>query len=252
MNARSVSPRKIRILNIPVCDVTVSEALAIISEYIGSKQPHLIVTLGTEMVMAAQKNLEFRNVIESASLVLPDGGGLLWASRRLKTPLREKAAGIELIRRICSASAQKNWRLFFLGGAPGIAQTAGDKLRRQFPGLNIVGIHHGYFQEDNEILNKIMEAKPDILLAALGFPRQEIWLNQHLSHLKIPVGIGVGGSFDVIAGKLKRAPNWMIRLNLEWLFRFFQEPRRYKRILNIPVFMSRVYREVLRKRFLKS
>ncbi len=232
----------IMMLGIQVHNVTMKETVERIETFVRERGPHLIVTLGTEMVVDAQKNAKFRETVNQASLVLPDGGGLVWASRVLGEPLRERVAGIDLIQAISKESGEKRWKIFLLGGKPGIADAAASELTRKFPGVNIVGIHHGYFR-DEEVLPILEKVKPDILLAGMGFPRQEFWLSEHLASLGIPVGIGVGGSFDVLAGRLKRAPAWMIRFNLEWLFRFFQQPTRFRRMLKIPYFIGLIYRE---------
>lgn len=233
-------PRFVTILGVRVHDLTMAEALAHIERFVSSESPHLVVTLGTEMVMAAQGNREFRRIINEASLVLPDGGGLIWASRRLGDPLREKVAGIDVLCELCRLSGSKGWKIFFLGGKPGVAETAAANIRVRFPEARIVGTHHGYF-EDREVLPILEKARPEIVCAGMGFPRQERWLSTHLPALGIPVGMGVGGSFDVLGGKLKRAPPWMRDLNLEWLFRFVQEPRRLKRIFSIPLFMGKIW-----------
>jgi N-acetylglucosaminyldiphosphoundecaprenol N-acetyl-beta-D-mannosaminyltransferase len=243
---KSVELEKILILGIPVHRITMQEALLQIEKFIRSKKSHLVITLGTEMVVAARKNHELQRLIHSASLVVPDGGGLLWASRRLGKPLPEKVAGIELVEKLCALSGEKNWKLFFLGGKPGIAEKTVLHLKEKFPNLNVAGFYHGYFK-DEEVLPLLQSAKPDILFAGLGFPKQEQWLSKHLEALQIPVGIGVGGSFDVLSGNLKRAPAFFLRLNLEWLFRFLQEPRRFKRILSIPLFMLLIWKEKLCK-----
>lgn len=234
----------VTLLGTKVHSLSMNNALNEIENFIGERKSRLIITLGTEMIIEAQKNEAFRRLVNQADLVLPDGGGLIWASRVLGTPLHEKIAGIELLENLCRLSKEKKWKLFFLGGKPGIAELAALKIKSRYPNATIVGIEHGYFDE-NKILPELAAAKPDILFCGLGSPKQEFWLSNHLKVLGIPVGMGVGGSFDVLAGKLKRAPKWMINLNLEWLFRFFQEPKRFRRILKIPYFMMLIYWERL-------
>lgn len=238
-------PESIELLGVHVHAASMNEALQNIERFTREKKPHLVITLGTEMVIEARKNAAFRNLVNGADLVLPDGGGLVWASRVTGNPLQGKVAGIELLENICRLSGEKNWRLFFLGGKPGIARRAAEKIKARYLNAKIAGVYHGYFDE-KILIPEILVAKPDILLCGLGSPKQEFWLAEHLEKLKIPVGIGVGGSFDVLAGKLRRAPQAMIRLNLEWLFRFFQEPKRLRRILKIPYFMSLIYLEKLK------
>lgn len=233
--------KSISVLGVRADDVTMDEAVEAIESFVRSGKPHLIVTLAAEMVMAAQSDDRLKTLINDAALVVPDGGGIVWAARRIGTPIRGKVAGVELIEKLCSVSADKGWKLFFLGGKPGVAEAAAAAIGKKYPGTRIIGVHHGYFK-DEEIVPILERTKPDILLAGLGFPKQEAWLAEHLPRLGIPAGIGVGGSFDVHSGKLKRAPRWMIALNLEWCFRLLQEPRRLMRMLSIPAFMLRVVR----------
>jgi len=238
----SDSIQSLEMLGVKIDPVSLQQSLDKIETFIRTRSPHLIVTLGTEMVMDAQKHARFRELVNRAALVLPDGGGLIWAAKRLQLPIKEKVAGIDLLLTICAASHEKQWKLFFLGGKPGVAEQAATNIRKKIPDAQIIGTHHGYF-EQSEVFHLLQTAKPDILFVGIGSPNQEFWIDDNLGRLGIPVGIGVGGSFDVLAGKLKRAPQWMMRLNLEWLFRFFQEPKRLRRILKIPMFMIRIYAE---------
>jgi N-acetylglucosaminyldiphosphoundecaprenol N-acetyl-beta-D-mannosaminyltransferase len=224
------------ILGVPVHQVTMEQTIHLIGNLVNSKKSHLIVTLGTEMIMAVRKKNELNEILQRASLIVPDGGGIIWAAKRLGKPLMKKLAGIELIEKICSISGENNWNLFFLGGRPGISEKAIQKLKQKFPSMKAVGAHHGYFNQ-NEISSILKKQKIDILFAGMGFPLQEKWILENIESFKIPVGIGVGGSLDVLSGVLKRAPEWMIRSNLEWLYRLLQEPRRWKRMMTIPEFM---------------
>jgi N-acetylglucosaminyldiphosphoundecaprenol N-acetyl-beta-D-mannosaminyltransferase len=191
------------------------------------------------MIVAAQKDQELKEIINNASLRLPDGISMVVVSRILGRPLRERVSGIDFMLKAVELSSQRGYKLFLLGGKPGIAQEAGLKLIEQFPGLNIVGTHHGYFTESEEkqIITQIKDTKPDILFAGLGAGHQEKWLAKHLNELNIPVCVGVGGSFDVISGKKKRAPKWIQRLYIEWLYRLITEPERWKRQLALPKFL---------------
>jgi len=231
---------ELKILGVKVHNVSLMETLSKIENFIKQGGCNLIVTLGTEMVMNAQKNQEFKNIVNSASLVCADGAGLLWATKRYGKQLKEKVAGVELFEEIVRLSGEKNWKLFFLGADEGIAETAKNRLIEKYPGANIVGTHNGYFKNDNEIKDILKQAKPDILFLALGSPKQENWYNNHAKELNIPVGIGVGGSFDVFAGKVSRAPKWMIKYSLEWLYRLLCQPSRWKRMLALPLFMIKV------------
>jgi N-acetylglucosaminyldiphosphoundecaprenol N-acetyl-beta-D-mannosaminyltransferase len=249
-----VTADEFRVLGVRVHKITLDETIDQIKEFIKERKPKLLVTLGTEMVMAAQNNDEFREIINSADLVCADAVGIVWASRRLGEPLHEKVAGIDVLSRIAQLSETTGWRLFFLGAAEGMAESAIDALRQRYPGMVVAGHHHGYFSDDEQVKRMIREASPDVLFVALGSPRQELWFWKNKEDLQVPVGIGVGGSFDVLSGKLKRSPQWMISLGLEWLYRLYLQPWRWKRMLVLPLFAMKVLftRKSPESRFEKS
>ena len=150
--------------------------------------------------------------------------------------------GIDLMLKICEIAENKNYKVFLLGAKPEIISLAAANIKKKFPGLNIVGLYHGYFNEEDEtkVIEKIQDAHPDILFVGLDIPRQEKWIYRNIKRLSAKVVMGVGGSFDVISGKLRRAPKWIRICGLEWFFRFLQEPWRIKRIINLPVFVYRI------------
>ncbi len=178
-------------------------------------------------------------MINSADLVTPDGSGIVWAARYLGEPVPERVTGIDLMREICKQAHYNGWKIFLLGGAPGVAAEAAEQLQIEYPNIKIVGTHHGYFPEDEErnVMELIKSAGPDIIFVALGAPRQEFWIKSHQENLPVKVAVGVGGSFDVVSGRVKRAPQWMQRLRLEWLARLIKEPWRAKRMLALPKFV---------------
>lgn len=229
--------------------VTLDEALDVLSQFIASGKPHHIVTLNAEMAYRALHDLEFKNIINRADLVTPDGSGIVWATRLLGSPVPERVAGIDLVQALAVRAAKEGWRLFLYGGAPGVAEEAARRLKERYPGLNILGTSHGYLnqEEEKKLLQSLKENPPEVLLVALGSPKQEYWIAEHLSELGIPVAIGVGGSLDVLAGRTKRAPRFMQKWGLEWLYRVIREPRRVKRILALPKFMIAVLVEVHKK-----
>lgn len=230
--------------------VTLDEALEVLSRFIASGKPHHIVTLNAEMAYRALHDPEFRNIINRAGLVTPDGAGIVWAAHMLGSPVPERVAGIDLVQALAVRAAKEGWRLFLYGGAPGVAEEAARRLKKRYPGLNILGTSHGYLspKEEEELLQNLRKTPPDVLLVALGSPKQEYWIARHLAELGIPVAIGVGGSLDVLAGRTKRAPRFMQRLGLEWLYRVMREPRRVKRILALPKFMIAVLAEARKER----
>lgn len=198
-----------------------------------------VVTLGTEMVVYAQEHARFRALVNECALSLCDTIGLLVVARRRGAPLRERVAGVELIERICAGAAEEGRPVYFLGGAEGVAADAAAALTSRFPGLAIAGTRSGYFRDDESeaVVRAIAASGAKLLFAGMGSPRQEYWLAEHLRETGCGVGIGVGGSFDVIAGRIERAPRLIRTLGLEWLYRLVKEPRRWRRQLALPRFV---------------
>ncbi len=240
---------RLKILGIGIDRVTSQQAMDKIGEFIASGQSHQIVTANAEIIYQASRNEKMRNVINNAQMVTADGSGVIWASRQLGEPLEERVTGIDLVNSICERSAADKWKIYILGSAPGVAATAAVNIRDKFPGCNIVGTHHGYFngKEEKQILAELKQLKPDVLFVALGAPKQEYWIADHLADLGIPVGMGIGGSMDVLSGNVKRAPKWMQKMSLEWLYRIAIQPTRYKRALALPKFMLAVKKQVKQK-----
>lgn len=230
------------VLGVRIDAVTMAEAVAAAESYIAGRRPGLIATANAEMVMAAQQDGELARILAAAALVVPDGAGVVWAARYHDQPVPERVAGYDLAQALLARAAVKGYRVFFLGGAPGIADKARDIAVERYPGLNIVGVRHGFFsaQDDRQIIDEVNAAAPDILLVALGVPRQEKWLAAHFNELSVPVCMGVGGTFDVMAGVVQRAPLWMQQAYLEWLFRLLSQPSRFVRMLALPRFVLRV------------
>ncbi len=233
---------RVSILGVKIDNVTIGEAVQRIRAWIKAGGPHLVVTCNPEMVMTAAIDQLLAEILRRADLVVPDGIGVVWASRVLRRPVAERVPGIELMEAALAAAAREGWRVFLLGGEPGVAARAAQAMCTAFPGLRIVGEHHGFFtrQEEPEVLERIRQAEPQLLLLALGVPRQEKWAAAHLGSLKVPVAMGVGGSFNVWAGVDKRAPLWMRKIHLEWLYRIVRQPWRLRRAMAIPRFMAAV------------
>jgi len=210
-----------------------------------------VVTLGTEMIVYAQRDSDFKRVINQSALSLCDTIGLLVVARLRGSPLRTRVTGVELIDDLCQRAAVAELSIFLLGGAPGVARAAADALRTRYPALQIAGEHHGYFDnaESASVTQQIAASGAKLLFAGLGFPRQEFWLSQHLAQTGCGAGVGVGGSFDVISGKVERAPGVWQRLGLEWLYRLLSEPHRWRRQLALPKFVWLVLTDTLRRSF---
>lgn len=248
---QGASPRTVEILGVRVHDVTYREALDIMESFIGDGEPRLVVTVNPELLMTAQSDQSFKEVLNQAALSLPDGMGLLWGSRFLGRPLRQRVAGVDTVQMLAALSARKGYRLFLLGAAPGVAKEAAKRLSARCPGLVVAGTYAGSPREDEEaeILARIGAARPDFLLVAYGAPRQEKWIHRNLESLRVPVAMAVGGSFDFISGRARRAPLWMQRAGLEWLHRLCREPWRWKRMLALPRFAGAVFIEGISSRF---
>jgi len=237
-----VAHKSIAILGVRVSNVDVPESLAIIDGLIESDTPHQLVTVNTEFVMAAQKDAEFKAIINAAALALPDGVGLLWAARFLGHPLKERVTGVDTVQRVAELAARKGYHLFLLGAAEDVADLCAQRLRNKYPNLQIVGTYSGSpaVEEEDGIVALVKQAKPDILFVAYGAPQQDNWIARNLERLEVPLAMGVGGAFDFIAGVAVRAPRWMQQLGLEWLYRLYREPWRWRRMLALPRFVGLV------------
>ncbi|TAK35286.1 MAG: glycosyltransferase [Chloroflexota bacterium] len=244
-------PRSLAILGVRVDDVTYGEALEFSRRFIRSGKPHLLVTVNTEFVVSAQKDARFRDVINTAALSVPDGGGLLLAGRIFGFPLREQVRGTDLADRLAELCALEGHRLFLLGAAEGVAAEAGRRLSTKYPGLQVAGTYGGSPDpgRDAEMVARVRQAgRVDVLLVAYGAPAQELWIARNLERLGTPVAMGVGGVFDYFSGRVPRAPKWMRDLGLEWLYRLVRQPWRWRRQLALPRFALTVLWSVLRRR----
>jgi len=224
--------------------LTLETAVERIASFIASGTPHHVVTLNAEIAYRASKEPRLQKIINRAHMVSADGYGIVWASRVLGNPLPGRVTGIDLMQALAAEGAKKGWRFYFYGAAPGVAEGAAANLKDKYPGLKVAGINHGYIMESKmpDLLAAIRAARPHILLVALGAPKQEYWIAEHLYELQVPVAMGVGGSFDVLAGVTRRAPEWIQRLNLEWLYRIVKG-RRFGRALALPKYILAVKKE---------
>lgn len=234
---------KIDILGVKVDSVTMAQAVAQVEGYMDERKNVLIATANAEMIMRATHDTELKNILNDAALVVPDGAGTVWAAHHLGYEMPERVAGFDLAQELMRIAPSKKQKVFFFGSAPGVAEKAKAKAEELYPGIEIVGTRDGYFKPEDEpaIIEEIKAAQPDLLLAALGVPKQEKWLNAHLKELGVPVAIGVGGTLDVMAGVMKRAPYWMQKAKLEWLFRGLLQPKRAGRLMALPKFVLKVH-----------
>lgn len=228
---------KIEILGIPFDNVTMDEAVDAAMELIAEKNAAYVVTPNPEIVMAVRENSALAEAVKQASLVLPDGIGIIYGGKILGTPLKERTPGIDFAARVMERLSQKGGSVFLFGAKPGVAELAGENLRSMFPGLVISGVSDGYFSDDTPIIEKINEASPDLLLVCLGSPKQEFWMEKNAANLSVGLMAGLGGSLDVFAGMVDRAPERWQKLGLEWLYRLLKEPRRIGRMMKLPKFV---------------
>ncbi len=238
----------VRILGVRVDDVDQAEAADRIMDLAVAGRSHLVVTVNPEFVMTARHNATFRTALEGADLALPDGVGLIWASRILGTPLRGRATGVQTTLDLATRAGQRGMSFYLLGGAPGVAEAAAARLVTHAPGLHIAGTYAGSPapEEEDEIVARIRQAAPDFLFVAYGAPQQEMWSARNLQRLGVPVVMGVGGTLDYLSGHVKWPPTVWRRLGLEWLYRLLHQPWRWRRMLALPRFALMVFASRLR------
>lgn len=235
---------KVSILDIGIDNVTMKEATKKVEEFVRVGGFHSIYTPNPEIVMIAQEDDEMKAILNEADLVVPDGIGVVIGSRILKTPsLKERVPGYDLVQETMAQAVEKGYKYYFLGSKPGIAQQAKEKMEEKYPEISIVGVRDGYFKEEDipSILQEINGSKANILLVALGAPKQEKWINKYKDQLPfVRVAIGVGGALDGMAGVVKRAPVIYQKLGLEWFYRLIKQPSRWKRMMLLPLFLVKV------------
>ncbi|MBE3578936.1 MAG: WecB/TagA/CpsF family glycosyltransferase [Caldanaerobacter subterraneus] len=240
---------KLYIFGVPIHRVTMIEAVEILKGYLKEDRIHIVATPNAEIIMMAQKDEEYKKILNETDLNVPDGSGVVFASKVFNKPLKERVAGFDLMMEFVKWASHKDVSIYLLGAKPEVVEKAQSNLKNLYPSLKIVGFHHGYFNEKEEenIIEDINKRAAQVLFVALGAPKQEKWIYKNKEKLKVKIAMGVGGSFDVIAGKAKRAPEIYRKLGLEWLYRLMQEPWRYKRMSALPKFAFKVLLYKLRK-----
>ena len=230
---------KIDILGVPFDNVNPDEALAKLLKFMNIDKNHLLITPNPEIVMQAQADNELMQILHQADLVIPDGVGIVLASRILKRKVRERVTGYDLIQSLFNVIKDTPKTVYILGAKPGVAEKAKRNMEQKYKNLKIVGVHDGYFDEMQEeiIIKEIQDLKPDLLLVGLGCPRQEKWISKNRSRLPVKISAAIGGSIDIMAGTLKRAPKAFRVLGLEWFYRLLQEPQRIVRMKQLPLFI---------------
>lgn len=238
---------KVSIFGVNIFNIDFNEATEIVKNFLKEDKIHKIYTPNTEIVMEARDNEEIRAIINSGDLIIADGIGLIYGSRMKKKPLKERVTGFDISMELIDIANKEGYSLYLLGAKPGVAKRAAENLKKDYPNLNVVGHHDGYFkgthigmknhEEEIQVIEEINSLKPDIIFLGLGFPKQELWINEYANKLNSKLIIGNGGVIDIISGDMKRAPDIFIKLNLEWFYRLITNPSRIKRQLAIPKFL---------------
>ena len=239
-----VSRNIVEILGVKIDNLKVGEALERIEQLIEEGRrgkPRYIVKPNTEIVTYAQSDSQFKNILNFADLAPPDGVGLMIGSRLLSSGLSQRVGGPDLTEAILKLAEDKGYSCYFYGAKPKVIEKLSLVLKKRFPKLKIAGLRHGYVEKDESVVVEIKTVKPDILFVALGYPKQEKWIATNLNDFKVPLSIAEGGSFDFISGETKRAPYWMRKLGLEWLFRLIIEPGRIRRQMALPKFLWLIF-----------
>lgn len=226
---------KINVLGVHFDNVTPEEALERGAQLMEQPGFHYVVTPNPEFVLAAEKDKEFQNVLNGADLVIPDGIGVIYSARLLGTPLKSRVPGIEFSAGMLAHMDKIGGRVFLLGAKPGVAEQAAANIAKDYPNLIICGTHDGYFKEDEPVVQLIKDSNADLLFVCLGAPRQEKFMAKHGPELGVKLAMGLGGSLDVYAGVVERAPESWQKLNMEWAYRLVKEPKRIGRMAKLPL-----------------
>ncbi len=235
---------KSKVLDINIANLDIVKTAELIKSWLLQSGKKQVITANSEMLYLAHKDKEFRKILQNASIVTPDGIGVVWAAKLLDKPVAERVAGYDLMLKILEISDAK---VFLLGAEAKVVKEAARKING-YRGISVAGYSDGYFESDDIVVEKINKAKPDIIFVALGCPKQEFWISKNLEELNVKVCMGVGGSFDVIAGNVKRAPKLWQRMGLEWLYRLIKQPSRFFRMLALPKFALLVLKTKLLKK----
>lgn len=242
-------PEKVNIHGIMIDNVTMEEALCCVLDMLSKDGAKKVFTPNAEIIMQANRDKSLSSILNSGDLVVADGAGVVLASKILNKRLKQKVSGVDLVKQIFINTDRRPTSFFIFGGKPNVAEQASINILSEFPRANIVGFRNGYFSDEDvpEIIRQINASKAEVLLVGLGAPKQEKWISEYANELKCKVIIGVGGTIDVFAGTAKMAPEFMRKAGLEWLYRLCKEPRRYKRMLDLPRFMVLTFKTKYKK-----
>lgn len=236
---------KVNIFGVPISKLGFQDTLAQMTKAVESRRPHQVITANPIMVMTAMEDPAYMQMMKNAELIVADGAGVVWAAGYVGNPVKERVPGIEMMQELFRIAEERGWRVYLLGASPEVIAAAVDNVRKNHPRLVLAGFRDGYFgaEADEEVIAQIRRAEPDLLFVGRSAAMQDPWIGKYKEALGVPLMMGVGGSFDILAGKLKRAPKVFRQLRMEWLYRLLQEPYRYKRMLVLPKFALKVIRE---------
>lgn len=226
---------KTEILGIQFDNLTQQEAAQRGAQLLAEDKFHYVVTPNPEFILACEKDSAFRDILNGADLVLPDGIGVLYSAKILGTPLKERVPGVEFAEDMLACLNEMGGRLYLLGAKPGVAEKAGANILKRYPNLVLCGTRDGYFQDEQDVLLQVAAARPDLLFVCLGAPKQEKWMARWGAHTGARLAIGLGGCLDVFAGNVERAPESWRKLGLEWAYRLTKEPKRIGRMARLPL-----------------
>ncbi len=234
---------KVNIMGVPFDALNIDVALERAKTLMKKETSSLIVTPNPEMLVDSSRNANLKQALKESDLSIADGIGVIYGAKLLRKPLKTRVTGIDLMTRILGFLSENKGSYFLFGSKPGVAESAEININKKFPGINCVGTHHGYFKDEDEdnIISMINQAKPDVLFVGLGSPKQETWVYKNLDKLHSPVCMCIGGAIDVYSGNIQRAPKWISKIGFEWLYRAIKEPKRFKRLLKIPVFFIKIF-----------
>ncbi|MEB3102487.1 WecB/TagA/CpsF family glycosyltransferase [Ferviditalea candida] len=236
----------VSLFGIPVCKWGMEDTVRYLTKAVEERRKHQVITANPIMVMAGLNDPKYLAMMKRAELIVPDGAGVVWAASHIGDPVAERVSGFDLMHRLLTVGEERGWKVFLLGASPDIISASYENLHKRYTALRIEGWRDGYFgaEQDDEVINQINAAQPDLLFVGRSADKQEPWIDRYKERLDVPLMMGVGGSFDVISGKLKRAPVWIQRVRMEWFYRLLQEPWRYRRMLELPKFVVRVVRDL--------
>ncbi len=234
---------KVSIMGVPFDAVNINMALERVKSLMAKESSSLIVTPNPEMLVDSSRYDELKQALVEADLSIADGIGVIYGAKILNKPLKTRVTGVDLMTKILGYLSDNNGSYFLFGSKPTVAEKAALNINEKFVGITCAGTHHGYFKaaDEADIISMINEAKPDVLFVGLGSPKQETWVYHNLDKLNSVVCMCIGGAIDVYSGNIQRAPKWISKIGFEWLYRAIKEPKRFKRLLKIPVFFVKIF-----------